>query len=473
MFPATATSEPSPEDWPTPVVRDRESLAKVTRGANASPGGTPLLVAAVNWQTPQTSDANGPRHDDGKRGLGLNTQAVSTSSSAGSPARTSPTPVSELVWTGTDPGSGTNSIVSLGSYVLGSWLSRTSEDSLFGESMPFSDAWPLEGMTRSGRLYERPMLTRRTVASGSSSSRIDDWLTPNATPDATSNNGTNAGRPATGKSLARQARGDWPTPVSEDSESRTAHGTLTDRAREHDWPTPDTINRKSRRAMTASTENGRRSGGGQSSPPGLEQAAELSAGIIPRELENLDELPPKTRSIWPTPTAMDAAGFEGRPDEGRTSPNSGRTLTGAARDWPTPQTTDANAAARHTTTTGIMHSGTTLTDATRAELDSAPASNWMTPQSRDHKGISQKVAKGEYTGGLPDQLAGLHDRASRNTSGNLPASSPRPVLNPDWVETLMGFPIGWTDVPVPSAASGSARSETPSSRKSPNSSPTA
>lgn len=513
-----------PFDWPTPEAKNASSGPDLARRNRPGSGGDDLVttVERAIWLTPAASDANGEREPDGKRSTGLNTQAVSTSSSAGSRARTSPTLASELVWTGIDPGSGTNSIVSLASFARGSWLSRTSEDSLFGESMPFSDAWPIEGMTRSGRLYERPMLKRRTVGSGSSSSRIDDWLTPNATPDATSNNGTNAGRPATGKSLARQARGDWPTPISEDSESRTANGTLTDAVRQKDpeWPTPDTINRKSRRAMTASTNNGRRSGGGQSSPPGLEQAAELSEGIIPRELENLDELPPKTRSIWPTPTAMDAAGFEGKPDVGRTSPNSGRTLTGAARDadpdgasctpsapirtdatipttadsretaatlptdgdgirrsmslWPTPQTTDANAAARHTTTTGIMHSGTTLTDATRAAEEEAtepPASNWLTPQSRDHKGISQKVAKGLYTGGLPDQLAGLQDREKLSTSGSLPASSPRPVLNPDWVESLMGFPIGWTDVGVQSAASGSARSGTRSSRKSPNSSP--
>ncbi len=36
------------------------------------------------------------------------------------------------------------------------------------------------------------------------------------------------------------------------------------------WPTPVTLNRKSRKAMTSSEANGRRSGGGNSSPPGLE-----------------------------------------------------------------------------------------------------------------------------------------------------------------------------------------------------------
>src|SRR6185295_4673825 len=104
------------------------------------------------------------------------------------------------------------------------------------------------------------------------------------------------------------------------------------------------------------------------------QAAELSEGIIPRELESIENLPPSTRALWPSP-----------------------------------QTTDANSAARHTTT-GVMHSGTTLTDATRLYKDD----DWITPQARDAKGISQGVAKGDYTDALPDQLAGQHDRESLN-----------------------------------------------------------
>lgn len=125
------------------------------------------------------------------------------------------------------------------------------------------------------------------------------------------------------------------------------------------------------------------------------------------------------------------------------------TLSGAVnRYWPTPIATDSTSSARHTTTTGVMHPGTTLTDAVRAD-------DWMTPQSRDYKGISQKVAKGEYTGGLPDQLAGLHDRVNHNTDGNPRAPSPRPVLNPRWVACLMGFPADYLDgVEPPSRRSG-------------------
>jgi hypothetical protein len=62
-------------------------------------------------------------------------------------------------------------------------------------------------------------------------------------------------------------------------------------------PTPETVNRKSKKAMTASMENGRRSGGGNSSPPGLAQIAELRAGRWPKDLPPYGELPPETRKI--------------------------------------------------------------------------------------------------------------------------------------------------------------------------------
>jgi hypothetical protein len=66
------------------------------------------------------------------------------------------------------------------------------------------------------------------------------------------------------------------------------------------WPTPDaSTNRKSRKAMTASTANGRRSGGGNSSPPGLEQMAELALGEMPEELRGIP-LPPATQKILRT-----------------------------------------------------------------------------------------------------------------------------------------------------------------------------
>jgi hypothetical protein len=69
-------------------------------------------------------------------------------------------------------------------------------------------------------------------------------------------------------------------------------------------PTPATANSKSTRAMTASTENGRRSGGGQSSPPGLEEMASILSGHWPDHMPPMDDLPPATRRSIGVTTAL-------------------------------------------------------------------------------------------------------------------------------------------------------------------------
>lgn len=70
-------------------------------------------------------------------------------------------------------------------------------------------------------------------------------------------------------------------------------------------PTPATVNSKSTRAMTASTGNGRRSGGGQSSPPGLEEVASVISGDWPDHMPAPEDLPPATVALLPTPAVND------------------------------------------------------------------------------------------------------------------------------------------------------------------------
>jgi hypothetical protein len=137
-------------------------------------------------------------------------------------------------------------------------------------------------------------------------------------------------------------------------------------------PTPETVNRKSRKAMTASTENGRRSGGGNSSPPALEQIVELQAGRWPKDLPPYEELPPATREIvdsllparlLPTPVAGDGEG--GRTSKGAARPDEAG-LAGTMRKLlPTPVVTDSFGSRRSTARTEdwISNEGTSLTDA--------------------------------------------------------------------------------------------------------------
>ena len=55
---------------------------------------------------------------------------------------------------------------------------------------------------------------------------------------------------------------------------------------------------------------------------------------------------------------------------------------------------------------------------------------WATPQQRDHKGShAESFANPDKSNNLNDQMETLQ---------------PAGKLNPRWVETLMGLPIGWT-----------------------------
>jgi len=119
--------------------------------------------------------------------------------------------------------------------------------------------------------------------------------------------------------------------------------------------------------------------------------------------------------------------------------------------WTTPCVRDKETLAKVTRGAGSKAAGQEMVEPLLVQA----AKDWLMPQSRDHKGISQKVAKGLFTGGLPDQLAGLPAPARRNTSGSRPESSHPVVLNPRWVCTLMGLPPDYLDgVEPPSRRSG-------------------
>jgi hypothetical protein len=139
----------------------------------------------------------------------------STSSAAGSPARTSP--MRDNGWASMEsaPASGVSSIDSFASFdpATSSW--RMSQLSLFEGWTAYSGTWPRAGMTRNGTAFPRRPLAPLTDATESS------WLpTPMATHYG-SNRGGAAGRSAPPRlSLdAMASRGQWPTPLARDSRS--------------------------------------------------------------------------------------------------------------------------------------------------------------------------------------------------------------------------------------------------------------
>ncbi len=115
------------------------------------------------------------------------------------------------------------------------------------------------------------------------------------------------------------------------------------------------------------------------------------------------------RGLFPTPTAASyGTGQNGCPHDGREkfAGAGAPSLSTIAKNWPTATVSDKTSSRRH----GYMHtghSGTTLNDA----IDS-------------HHQVEGTTTDGEPT-------------------------SPPVVLNPRFVEALMGFPPGWVSLPDP------------------------
>ena len=137
----------------------------------------------------------------------------------------------------------------------------------------------------------------------------------------------------------------------------------------------------------------------------------------------------ETSSVtWPTAgTTVNGTAYQRQPLVPRTSAT-------ASSSWPTPTVGDSKNTANRTadrSSPDHHHDGVTLVDAVRL---------WPTPQHRDGQGRStpnQPVAMARYQAGRRC----LEDVVSLN-------GDPGGMLNPTWVEWLMGFPEGWTDLDV-------------------------
>jgi DNA (cytosine-5)-methyltransferase 1 len=180
-------------------------------------------------------------------------------------------------------------------------------------------------------------------------------------------------------------------------------------------PMPATVNGKSGRAMTASTDNGRRSGGGQSSPLGLEETASLLAGDVPdSDHLPLGNLPPASQAVvdallLPTPTAQ-------------------RTLTGGTDpgNWqdvlnllPTP----TSQAAKHGGTPDVNANG-------------YGSNLWDLLPHLEFGPYAPAIARWEAVLGRPAP------------SPTEPGRDGRPRLSPLFVEWMMGLPAGHVTDPA-------------------------
>lgn len=170
-----------------------------------------------------------------------------------------------------------------------------------------------------------------------------------------------------------------------------------------------------------------------------------------------DRLAPRTVAIggsaWPMP---DASVWTGSSRSCSAGAAVRPALALLASRWPTPTASDAAAsgASGYSTESG-RHSGTTLTDAAvRAREGTArtpPATTaWSTPTARDWKdGADPKTSPtSKRQGGDP---LGLQAPRIMKVGGT------GLVLNPPFVEALMGLPIGWTDCGCSATASSGSK----------------
>jgi hypothetical protein len=206
----------------------------------------------------------------------------------------------------------------------------------------------------------------------------------------------------------------WPTPCARDEKGAyTNHrqGGKDLSSEIQRWPTP-----------IASDANGPRAEDGK-----------RSTGLNTRVLE---------RTEWPTPTAVGFGASNQRAGKKRHAQDSAVTLPEAVRHWPTPQAGDGKSAGSRNLPGSAAHAGVSLTDAVIHGGSSTPR-EWPTPCATPYG--RQKTG-----------TEGAALRPSLETHVKKTGMQ----LNADWVETLMGCPLGWTagpPVPAKSKKTGSRR----------------
>jgi hypothetical protein len=176
---------------------------------------------------------------------------------------------------------------------------------------------------------------------------------------------------------------DWVTEQRQEYSQRKKSAHLIRESESSSWPTPTAVNRVRDEETMEKCLKFRQSNGQTSVPLYLEEK-------VIREPQN-----------WPTATTRDWK------DTNATVPPS--------RANPSKQTLGQR----------VAHVG--LQDQANLNTNGKSQESWSTPQARDWKGAEGRAYKGQ-TKDLPAQTQAMGK------------------LNPDWVEHLMGLPVGWTDL---------------------------
>lgn len=302
----------------------------------------------------------------------------------------------------------------------------------------YLQTWPRYGMMVRGECYQLPPWARDTGATvfGEHSCDRIEYLTP-------CENGLEGG--ANGMT-PEELREEYPVRVTMRTRKRITEASA--------WPTP------------TAKGNGNRTEYGGKSGDGLDTAVKRAGA---------------ESATGPTPTTI---GLDGGSNSRRAARARGRYIEGAgapSAPWPTPKAHDRHPTTEREKPRDNLNSAVER-GKTKSHIYPNSASARPTPTVNDSHGVSQgqtprdilshAVEKGETKshiyptvgtktmGGCSGSFAKLKElegigrqtpeerraMSSHLTGGKDPDTANCGMLNPDWVEWLMGWPIGWTDI---------------------------
>lgn len=260
--------------WPTATATDSESSARSSTMTGVMHSGTSLTDASRSWSTPTAVDDGtrmGRRQNPDGRGGRVLTEEVEHWPTPAARDHKGANGVDHL-----EAGSGRKHLDQLPNFVEHLWATPSVPN---GGRSPADEADQVaaKGATAQGK---------RQIDLGSQA-RTELWATPRAEHASDSLTGQTKGFQ---DSLCFRPDPETSPPGGPSSSAGPDSRPLLSMeeiAPTGVWQTPCAgTNRKSERAMQRSVNNGRRSGGGQSSSPGLEQQVEMVG-----------------ETIWPTPAA--------------------------------------------------------------------------------------------------------------------------------------------------------------------------
>lgn len=330
-------------------------------------------------------------------------------------------------------------------------FSRTSKDTSASDSERSSQTWEALVIKRRGEYSARVKSARLTSASGSSS-----WPTIRASEyKDVGPVGSKSHDHMLGKgylcAVVTQDAANWPTPCAMEAEKAglfdkgqmgQSLSAMANRGELSNWPTPQANEIENPNKEYRSPTNAYRGGKkvqpmladvckhGQAAPANHSTlGSRQGLWLTPRASEpdndpnfaarNADRgaychgtLSSQAKQLWPTITAH-------TPDMESNGPNghSGTYLAGKVKQWGTPAANDAN----KTPHCEVNSNQAGLAKSVGLEMQK----QWGTPTARDHK---------SGRGNEEREYKELTPMVERTQAGK---------LNPRWVETLMGLPVGW------------------------------